>query len=235
MTRTAVTFALPAESSEFLRRLRNKSRGNRNGISTIRGIIADREIEVLHTGVGEKVCRERLGKFLEDQQFDFLISTGFAGALNEELQIGDLLVAKNFSAIDLSDRCSLSGVPIHTADLLTTSALIDSSEERNNVARASGADAVDMETEFIARACAAHGVRLLSLRVITDTPREPLPAPPNVLFDIQKQRTDALRFARFFVAHPRRIAQLIQFATRIARARTALADALVKVVRNVEL
>jgi Nucleoside phosphorylase len=235
MTRTAVTFALPAESSEFLRRLRNKSRGNRNGISTIRGIIADREIEVLHTGVGEKVCRERLGKFLEDQQFDLLISTGFAGALNEELQIGDLLVAKNFSAIDLSDRCSLSGVPIHTADLLTTSALIDSSEERNNVARASGADAVDMETEFIARACAAHGVRLLSLRVITDTPREPLPAPPNVLFDIQKQRTDALRFARFFVAHPRRIAQLIQFATRIGRARTALADALVKVVRNVEL
>ena len=235
MTRTAVTFALPAESSEFLRRLRNKSRGNRNGISTIRGIIADREIEVLHTGVGEKVCRERLGKFLEDQQFDFLISTGFAGALNEELQIGDLLVAKNFSAIDLSDRCSLSGVPIHTADLLTTSALIDSSEERNNVARASGADAVDMETEFIARACAAHGVRLLSLRVITDTPREPLPAPPNVLFDIQQQRTDALRFARFFVTHPRRIAQLIQFATRIARARTALADALVKVVRNVEL
>src|SRR6476469_7148288 len=235
MTRTAVTFALPAESSEFLRRLRNKSRGNRNGISTIRGIIADREIEVLHTGVGEKVCRERLGKFLEDQQFDLLISTGFAGALTDEMQIGDLLLAKNFSTIELNDRCSLSGLPIHTADLLTTPALIDSSEERNNVARASGADAVDMETEFIARACAAHGVPLLSLRVITDTPREPLPAPPHVLFDIQQQRTDALRLAGFFVAHPRHITQLIQFAKRIARARTALADALVKVLRNVEL
>ena len=92
----AVTFALPAESSEFLRRLGNKSRTNRNCITTIRGKVGDREVEVLHTGMGEKVCRQRLGKFLEDQQFDFLISTGFAGALNDEMQVGDLLLAKNF-------------------------------------------------------------------------------------------------------------------------------------------
>jgi adenosylhomocysteine nucleosidase len=234
MTRTAVTFALPAESSEFLRRLRNKSRGNRNGISTIRGIIADREIEVLHTGVGEKVCRERLGKFLEDQQFDLLISTGFAGALTDELQIGDLLLAKNFSTIELNDRCSLSGLPIHTADLLTTPALIDSSEERNNVARASGADAVDMETEFIARACAAHGVPLLSLRVITDTPREPLPAPPHVLFNLERQQTDLVKLGSFFLTHPHRIPRVAQFARRIASAKKILANALVEVVSTIQ-
>jgi adenosylhomocysteine nucleosidase len=231
----AVTFALPAESSDFLRRLSNQSRTDRNGIRIIRGNIDDREIQVLHTGVGERVCRERLEKFLEDQQFDLLISTGFAGALNDQLQIGDLLLAKNFSTVHLNEERSFSTLPIHTGDLLTVPALIDSSEERNNVAHASGATAVDMETEFIARACAARGVALLSVRVITDTPREPFPAPPNVLFDIQQQRTDALRFARFFVAHPRRIAQLVRFAKRIARARTALADALVKVLRNVEL
>jgi nucleoside phosphorylase len=231
----AVTFALPAESSQFLRRVRNKSRVNRNGTRIIRGNIDDREIEVLHTGVGESVCRERAGKFLEDQQFELLISAGFAGALNDQLQIGDLLLAKNFSTVDLNQKRSLSTLPIHTADLLTASALIDSSEERNNVARESGAAAVDMETEFIARACAARGVPLLSLRVITDTPREPFPAPANVLFDIQQQRSDAMRFATFFVAHPGRIAQLIRFAKTIAQARTALADTLVRVLHNVKL
>ena len=46
----AVTFALPAESSEFLRRLGNKSRANRNGISIVRGTIGHRSIEVIHTG-----------------------------------------------------------------------------------------------------------------------------------------------------------------------------------------
>jgi nucleoside phosphorylase len=226
----AVTFALPAESSEFLRRLSNQSRTDRNGITTIHGKIGDREVEVLHTGVGEKVCRQRLGKFLENQQFDLLISTGFAGALNGELQVGDLLLAKNFSTIELNEkRSSFSRLPIHMADLLTAPTLIDSSDERNKLARTSGAAAVDMETEFIARACAAHGIPLLSLRVITDTPREPFPAPAHVLFDIAKQRTDLPKLATFFLAHPNRSPRLIQFARRIANARKILATALVDV------
>ncbi|PYK25075.1 MAG: hypothetical protein DME52_09460, partial [Verrucomicrobia bacterium] len=69
MTKAAVTFALPAESSEFLRRLDNKLCTGRNAIQIIRGTLDDREIEVLHTGVGEKVCRQRVGKFLKNQQF----------------------------------------------------------------------------------------------------------------------------------------------------------------------
>src|SRR6266478_8791092 len=229
----AVTFALPEESSEFLRRLRDKSHADRDGTATIRGKIGDREVEVLHTGMGEKVCRQRLGKFLEDQQFDFLISTGFAGALNDEMQVGDLLLAKNFSTVDLNQkRSSFSRLPIHMADLLTAPTLIDSSDERTEIARTTGAAAVDMETEFIARACAAHGIPLLSVRVITDTPREPFPAPAHVLFDVATQRTNLPKLAAFFLIHPNRIPGLLQFARKIARARKTLVDALVAIVRE---
>src|SRR5213592_4092557 len=101
MTKIAVTFALPAESSEFLRRLGNKSRANRNGISIVRGTIGHRSIEVLHTGVGKNICEERIAKFLKNQRFNFLISAGFAGSLNHELQVNDLIAAKNFSTADL--------------------------------------------------------------------------------------------------------------------------------------
>jgi adenosylhomocysteine nucleosidase len=228
----AVTFALSAESSEFLRSLRNQSRTDRNCIQTIRGTIDDRAIEVLHTGVGEKVCRQRVPKFLEDQQFELLISTGFAGALNDELQVGDLLVAKNFSTVDLNERRYFSRLPIHLANLLTAPTSIDFSDGRSEIARTPGAAAVDMETEFIARACAARGIPLLSLRVITDTPRAPFPAPANVLFDVAKQRTDLAKLATFFLAHSNRIPRLIQFARRIANARKTLANALFTVVRE---
>jgi nucleoside phosphorylase len=230
----SVTFALPAESSEFLRRLGNKSRADRNGTSIVRGAIGHRAIEVLHTGVGEKVCRERIGKFLENQQFDFLISAGFAGSLlNHELEVHDLLVAKNFSTVDLKHAESLlSNVSIHAANMLTMPALVDSSEERERMARESGASAVDMETEFIARACAAHSIPMLSLRVITDTPTRPFPAPPSVLFDVQQQRTHIAVLAKFFLTYPRRMPGLAQFARRIARARKILANALVAVVKN---
>jgi nucleoside phosphorylase len=225
----AVTFALPSESSEFLRRLGNRSRANRNGISIVRGTIGHRSIEVIHTGVGESVCSKRIGKFLENQQFDFLISAGFAGSLNHQLQVNDLLVAKNFSTVDLK-HASLSNVAIYAANMLTVPVLIDSSGERERIARESRTSAVDMETEFIAQACAAHGIPLLALRVITDTPTEPFPAPPSVLFDIQQQRTHVAVFARFFLAHPKRIPRLIQFATRVARARKTLSNALVRIV-----
>src|SRR5436305_11021029 len=238
----AITFALPAESREFLRSLTNKSRADRNGVRTVRGKIDDRTIEVLHTGVGERVCRQRVGRFLSatgrirpgdhDQHFDYLISAGFAGALNDQLQLGDLLLAKNFSTLRLEEDFSLSSLPIHIADLLTVPALIDSREERNKLGLTSGAVAVDMETEFIARACAAHGIPLLSLRVISDTPRELFPAPANILFDIERQQTRMPKLAAYLVAHPHRIPRLVQFARRIARARKSLADALVKIVRD---
>ena len=233
MTRTAVTFALPSESSQFLRRLGNKSRTDRKGISIVRGTIGHRSIEVIHTGVGEKICTERIAKFLENELFDFLISAGFAGSLNHELQVNDLLVAKNFSTIDLK-HASLSNVSIYAANMLTVPALIDSNEERERIARESRASAVDMETEFIARACTAHGIPLLALRVITDTPTQPFPAPANVLFDIQQQRTHIAVLARFFLTHPKRVPGLVQFARRVARARKILASALNTVVQGIE-
>jgi adenosylhomocysteine nucleosidase len=230
MTTVAVTFALPAESSQFLRRLGSKSRGDRNGIRFVRGTINNRTVEVLHTGVGEKICRERIGQFLEDAQFHILISTGFAGAINNRLHVNDLLLAQNFSTVDLKQaQVPLSGLPVRTADLLTLPVMIDSSEERETIARESGAVAVDMETEFVARACAAHGIPLISIRVITDTPAQPFPAPPSVLFDIQQQRTHIALLAKFFLAHPGRMPGLVMFARRIARARNILTNALVAV------
>ena len=231
-----MTFALPAESSEFLRRLENESRADRNGIRIVHGTMGHCAIEVIHTGVGENMCRQRIGKFLQNQQFDFLISAGFAGSLNHELQVNDLLVAKNFLTLDLKHaQSALSNVSIHTANMLTVRGVIDSREERERIARESGADAVDMETEFIARACAAQGIPLLPLRVITDTPTHPFPAPASVLFDVQQQRTRIAKFAKFFLAHPTRIPGLVHFSRRIARARTILTNALVEIARKSEM
>ena len=226
----AVTFALPAESSGFLRRLHNRSRSDRNGVATIGGKIDNRPIEIFHTGVGEKVCRQRIAKVFQNRQLDCLISAGFAGALNDQLNVGDLLLAQNFSTAELSKaRSLLANLPIHVANLLTVPSMIDSNEERNKIARATGAAAVDMETEFIARACAEHGVPLLSLRAISDTPRQPFPAPAHVLFNVERQRTSAMGLVLYLCKHPTRLRGLIRFASQISRAREALTEALVAV------
>ena len=212
-----------------MRRLGNKSTSHCQGIRTIRGKIDDCTIEILHTGVGEKTCRQRMANFLQDQQFDCLISAGFAGALNDRLHTGDLLFAENFSTIQLNEIDSGGNSLIHRGKLLTVPAIIDSIEERQKIAQTTGADAIDMETEFIARGCAEHGVPLLSLRVVSDTPREPLPGPSKILFDVERQRTDAMKLSLHLLRHPTAVLQLIAFAKRIARARETLTKALVAV------
>ncbi|PYJ52808.1 MAG: hypothetical protein DME83_04265 [Verrucomicrobia bacterium] len=229
----AVTFALAAESSGFRRRLHNKTRSDRNGITTIAGHIDNCTVEVFHTGVGEEVCRQRTARFLEDRKLDCLISAGFAGALNDQLRIGDLLLAKNFSTAEVSWTLhSLANLPIHIANLLTVRSMIESGEDRNRLAQTTGAAAVDMETEFIARACAKHGVPLLSLRVISDTPGQPLPTPPNVLFDLDEQRTNFGRLAVYLAKNPPAVWRLISFAHQIRRARERLSNAIIALVRE---
>ncbi len=229
----AITFALPAESSEFLRLLQNKSKRRNNGITTIAGKIDNHVIEIFHTGVGGNACRLRMARFLQDRQLDCLISAGFAGALNDQLRVGDLLLAKNFSTADLSGTLdSLAHLPIHIANLLTVPSMIDSREERNRIAQTTGAVAVDMETEFIARSCAEHGVPLVSLRVISDTPRHPLPAPPNVLFDLDEQRTKFGRLVFYVAKNPSAIRRLISFARQVGRARERLSNAIIALIRE---
>src|SRR3954464_5508440 len=173
----AITFALPAESSDFVDLLENPEETSRDGVAIIRGDLQGRAVVILHTGVGEKVCRGRMEPFLQREKFQYLISAGFAGALEEELRVGDLVLAENFSTPQLrqSPALNLADDRVFLGDLLTVPGMIDSPEERGRLAAKTGAVAVDMETKFIAAACAKHATPMLSLRAISDTPAEPFP------------------------------------------------------------
>ncbi len=213
----AVTFALPSESSDFRRLLGERAS----------------DVAVLHTGVGEKICRQRIGPFLDSQPFDFVISSGFAGGVEPSLGVGDLLLADNFSdpALLARARCLLTG---HVARLATVDRIVETVAERDQFAHAHGAAAVDMETQWIADACAERKIPFLALRVISDTAAAPFPAPPRVLFDLERQRTSPRRLLGYLLRHPAAIGRLIRFARQISTARANLASALDLVRRELE-
>jgi adenosylhomocysteine nucleosidase len=228
----AITVALPAESSDFVELLENVSRDSSHGVETVRGSLHGKNVTLIRTGVGETACRSRL-QILRLEKFTYLVSAGFAGALNPDLAAGDLLVAENFSSAELlrSPGLDLPGEGLHLGKLLTVPGMIDSESERKRLATETGADAVDMETQFIAEACAKHEIPMLSLRAISDTPSEPFPAPPKVLFDLQRQKTDFGRLASYLLTHPAALGRLNAFRQRIARARKNLTAALERIVR----
>jgi adenosylhomocysteine nucleosidase len=230
----AITFALPTESSRFLPRLRHKTNKSRNGITTIRGRIKDNDIVILHTGVGETICRHRIENFLEETGFRFLISSGFAGAVREDFRVGDLILAENLSdpqLLSIAQR-TLRNRAVYTAKLFTSKTVINSLDERNAIAQRHGAAAIDMETEIIANACAARGIPLLSLRVISDTTSEPLPVPPDVLFDIGRQKTDFVGLVAYLTKRPSALWRLSRFGNQIVKARKTLSEAIVKLLHS---
>ena len=229
----AITFALPAESSDFVQLLENRGAVSREGVETIRGHLHSKSVVVIHTGVGKKVSRERMETILRREHFEYLISAGFAGALEKDLQVGHLLVADNFSSPKLlsSPKLVLADGKTFLGKLQTVPRMIETVEERESLNKQTGAAAVDMETEILAEVCAAHDLPMLSLRAISDTASEPFPAPAHVLLDVAKQKTDFLRLGSYLLTHPGAFARLNSFRGRVAVARKALADALDTILR----
>ncbi len=206
-----MTFALPVESSSFRR------------LPIARGSA----ITILHTGVSARAAGPRLREFLERNPIDLLVSTGFAGSLDRQLRVGDLVFAENFSNADLLEQTGrLSFERAVIGNLFTSSEVIESEAQRSRAAEKSGAIAVDMETEIIARVCGERGVPMLAIRAISDTHAKSFPAPAAVLFDIENQKTNFARLARYLATHPRHVARLIAFSRQIATARAALTGAL---------
>jgi adenosylhomocysteine nucleosidase len=230
----AVSFALPAESSGLIDLLQNKQSVAIGSAKAVQGKIGERAVTIVYTGVGRKSCENRIDKFLDETRPKIFIGAGFAGAVREGLKIGALVLAENFSDSRLlSDAQEILRLRnVRTVKLFTATTIVDSIDERNRIAREHGADAVEMETEYIAAACAKHAIPMLSLRAISDSPQEPFPAPPNVLFNIERQKTDGVRLAFYLLTHPLAIGRLSRFARQVAQARKAVAQGLAALIEH---
>ena len=235
-----ITFALRSESSDLVRRLREIERhddlifGKIDPPSPRLRRAGNRDVAIAHTGVGAKNCGARLETLVHKAKPRLVISSGFAGGVSNQLLVGDLILAENFSDMQLlaSAQRIVANEQTHIVKLFTATSIIESVAERNEIARASGAAAVDMETGAIAAVCTAHGLPLLSLRVISDTPSEPFPAPMSILFDLETQRTDMRKLFGYIIAGPTRIIRLLHFFRQTRQARALLTKAIVALIRE---
>ena len=221
----ALAFALSAESSEFVSLLAQRSRDDRGVIT---GAVHGHSVRVFHTGVGQAAAQAVTADFLARHAPALLISSGFTGALDDSLAVGDVLFAANYSTRDLP--ASLAET-VRQGTLASTAAMLDSPVERTQLAARTGAIAVDMETEFIAAECHQRGVALLSLRAISDTPSAPFPLPPAVLFNVARQQTNYPGLLLYLARHPGAIGRLARFTGQVATARRSLATALDRLLR----
>lgn len=116
-----------------------------------------------------------------------LVSIGLAGGLDPALRCGDVLVPRRLMlAGGVSVRASdswrdslLDALAVHVhvcdGDLVTVSRAVATARGKAQLAKRTGAAAVDMEAAAVARVGARHGCAVLALKVIVDIRDHSLP------------------------------------------------------------
>ncbi len=123
-------------------------------------------LEHLLTGVGAANAAQALAERLGGSTPTLIVSTGFAGALRAGLDVGTWVTASSLK--DGAASLHTAPAPAVTVAFVSSDILVQGSVTVDG-------DAVDMESVALSRVAAEHNIPLMILRMISDTPANPLP------------------------------------------------------------
>jgi len=195
----ALVFALAAEAGGLVDRMQQAATTRGAKYTEHVGLLAGRHVAVVQSGAGAAAAAAAVDDVIRVRQPEWVVSAGFAGGLHEALRRGHILMAdtvldaagKTLSVGLKMDARTLEQSPgLHVGRLLAVDRVVHDPDEKQRLGAQHEALACDMETLAVAEVCAEHGVRLLSVRVISDAVDERLPADIDVLL---KQATTASR------------------------------------------
>jgi adenosylhomocysteine nucleosidase len=180
----------------------------------------------LLTGIGPARAQKAMAQALAEFEPGLVISAGFAGGLNPALSLGTVLFEAD-EAGGLGPKLLAAGAK--PGRFHCSASVVATAEHKQALWRATGADAVEMESGPLRRICREHGVASATVRVISDPAGESLPLDFNLLL----APGAILGYARMTLAllkAPGRIVELLRFRRRLAAAAAALAEVLAKVI-----
>ena len=194
----AIIVAMDKEFQQLESILSNKQTEEIGHGRLVTGQLGDKEIALQKCGIGK--VNSAIGATLLIEQFrpDLVISSGCAGGADTQLNVGDVVVARQCAYHDAycGDNCEkgqILGMPARfcAPEELVEKALllndddtkvkagltvsgewfVDSREKMRSILDAfPEAEAVDMESCSIAQTCHIFGVDFISFRVISDVP-----------------------------------------------------------------
>jgi len=180
-----IVCALPIELNAFMDRCQ-KVKKYTGGDFTFRGGLYDGiRIAIVESGMGFARARRATQAMLEGHSPRWLLSCGFAGALQAGIPVGSILVAD--SIVDqhgqsLQIDLQMPADPargLFVGRLLTADNIVRTVELKRQLAEQYSALAVDQESLAVAQVAREHKTRFLAVRVISDDLSSDLP--PEIL------------------------------------------------------
>jgi adenosylhomocysteine nucleosidase len=161
MSRTAIIAALEREVTGLTRHFTCVSRTHEGRTFVF---FEQDDLVVVCGGIGTEAARRAAEAAIALYHPAQLCSVGFAGALNNDLTVGDILTPA--VVIDARDG---SRVTIEGGNgTLVTFMAVATAAQKANLAQAYTAQAVDMEATAVASAAHAHNLQFRATKVISD-------------------------------------------------------------------
>jgi len=132
-------------------------------------------IVLVRSGMGRDRARRALTEIAGKYDLEYVISIGYAGALDPALEVGELVVADKVVNYDSQKSYSLNEELIRTmpdarrGTLLTVDEVVATPPEKKALKEKYSAVVVDMETSALTEEAEAHHLPFASVSAITDT------------------------------------------------------------------
>jgi adenosylhomocysteine nucleosidase len=177
-------------------------------------------------GIGSEAARRATEAVIALYKPSAVWSVGFAGALEKELRVGRLLEVR--TVIDARD-----GSRVDTGSgngVLVSFSSVASEEQKAKLAKAYGAQAVDMEAASVAKGAQAHALAFAALKVISDEVRFSMP--PMERFTGKDGTFRTASFVLYGALRPWMWGTVMRLARNSGRAARVLGEHLDRIVRN---
>ncbi|KAF0106268.1 MAG: S-adenosylhomocysteine/5'-methylthioadenosine nucleosidase [Anaerolineaceae bacterium] len=191
--------AMTSESGALLRYIKGWKRAKFGTFRGIRFQLMDRDCFLVTSGMGLTRAADAARALLAETNPRLLVSFGIAGAVNADLEIGDVIIAGKICLLEnglpgkfqplaiLSDAAwgaaarslQADGTRLLPGTAVTTrgsQVILKQSDEMPN-------PILEMETAGIAQVAAEAGIPLVSIRSISDGPRSPIPLDLEAVMD----------------------------------------------------
>ena len=144
-------------------------------------------------GIGPEPARRATQAVIAFYSPSIVLSVGFAGALTPDLKVGDIFTPARI--INLAD-----GSKVETGDghgTLLSLGYVANKEEKLKLAKAYGAQAVDMEAAAVARGAEAQGIGFRAVKAISDGVDFSMPPMKGAIDSAGNLHTGSFLFSAF--------------------------------------
>ncbi|HZV35792.1 MAG TPA: hypothetical protein VFB72_14550 [Verrucomicrobiae bacterium] len=177
---------------------------------------------ILIAGMGCKNATENLRKELSKTHPALVLTCGFAGGLNPELKLSDVVFDADAESNLKEKLMKLSAKParFHCAESVVITAA-----EKQALWESTRADAVEMESSAMRKICREQKIPSATIRVISDPAGADLPLDFNALMT-PDMRINFVKLALELMTKPQKVPQLMRFQKQTSDAARKLAEVL---------